>query len=394
MLRVPRSVAALVALALVPSLVAAACDRRSSLPAPSPGTGGGNVADAGDDSLLELPDGTPPPPPDASGYCGNEVHPFEFDATNVYFVLDASGSMLQAAGGKTRFQALRDASIHIVRTMGPLIRVGAAVFPRNQGPEACGVGEQVMPLTPGDPYDGDNLDGPTTVAFKQATAVDPGGGTPVSPTLDALAPTLTSLPGRTVVILATDGGPNCNAEASCGIDTCQPNIEGSCSEGDCCGTNCCAPNGPFGPESCIDEPGSVFSLDYLNAAGIDTYVVGIPGSELYAGVLDSMALAGGAAQFVSPHYYKVDDLSDLQGVLSSIASLVVSCSFTLASPPEDPTQTNVYFDDEVVLYDPENGWYWQYDGVVGLAGEACQRLKSGQVKQVQIVSGCPTEVPN
>ena len=101
----------------------------------------------------------------------------------------------------------------------------------------------------------------------------------------------------------------------------------------------------------------------------------------------------GAPQIAPPFYYKVEDYSSLAGTLASIAAIEVSCDFDLVTPPPDPTRVNVYLDNDVILQDPDNGWAWTYTTpkhVVELRGDACKRLKSGGVKQVQIAAGCPT----
>jgi hypothetical protein len=295
----------------------------------------------------------------------------------------------RASANSTRYDRVHRAAVELVQNLGPLINVGAAVFPlRATEEEPCRKGGQVFPVTPGDAYIEDQTAGRTTEGFSATTRVTPSGGTPTSATLQALTPMLVSLPGKTIVVLATDGGPNCNASVLCSIDECMPNIEGQCDAM----TNCCAPDGLAGPEACIDRANTVAAIAALAAQDIDVYVIGIPGSETYDDVLDRMALAGGVPQFVSPFYFKVDNLDTLGNVLSKIASVVVSCEFDLIDPPPEEGQTNVYLDQQIVPYNRENGWEWKSSTVIELRGEPCQRLKSGKVKQVQIVSGCPTEV--
>ncbi|WP_437588059.1 vWA domain-containing protein [Sorangium sp. So ce1000] len=368
-----------------------ACEGDDLKQRPRSGSGqGAHEQEGGFNPGTDGPSG--PPAADAGGLCGNRIHQVEIaEAPNIYFVLDASGSMLSPASSSasaSRYDRVHEAAVDLVRNLGPLINVGAAVFPLDAtDEEPCRPGGEVFPVTPGAPFAERQEGSTTTSRFRAATRIAPLGGTPTAATLEALAPKLVKLPGKTIVVLATDGGPNCNSSATCNADGCIANIEHQCPE-----ENCCAPSGLSGPAGCLDRDDTVSAIERLAASGIDVYVVGIPGSEFYGDVLDQMAIAGGAAQFVSPFYFKVDNLDTLGNVLSKIASIVISCEFDLVDPPPEQGQTNVYLDDELVAYDPENGWRWKSPAVVELLGEACAKLKSGRVGQVQIVSGCPTEV--
>jgi hypothetical protein len=390
------SLSALGASALVVSAIAiGACSRADQTTFTTTGVGGSSSASStGNFGGFNAGTDGGPPPLDAGGLCGNQQHEIVSDSPNIYFVLDTSGSMASVVTGTkhSRYDLLRDAAINVVRSLGALINVGAALFPQGaSAKDSCAEGKEVMPVQPGtsapdDPNAGDSA---TTLKFEKATNVDPKGGTPVSATLNALLPNLKKLPGRTIVVLATDGGPNCNASAVCDKDQCMANIEGMCVPA----VNCCAPGGPAGPEMCIDRPATVSAISAFASAGIQVYVVGIPGSETYSDVLGAMALAGGAPGFAPPYYFKVDDAATLSATLGSIASLVVSCDFDVKDPPKTPDMTNVYLDNTVLPADPVNGWAWKTPTVVELRGDACQRLKSGKVRRVQIVSGCPTEMP-
>jgi hypothetical protein len=368
-------------LALCVGMGFGACSSPERLPAPpalsAPEDAGTYLDAAGYDG---------PPPADAGGLCGNDIHQLVTDAPNLYFVLDASGSM-GLPPENPPYDHVRIAMVNLVQTLGPRIRVGAAVFPRPVASDTCHAGEHVFPPPPetvqqGDPVTG--AEGPTTKALRLATLVQPSGGTPTSPTLSALTPRLTALSGRTIVLLATDGGPNCNENAVCGPEQCPI---------DCTPVpNCCAPGEDPGPPGCIDEAASVDAVAALAAAGIQVFVIGIPGSESAADVLNAMAIAGGAPQPTAPYYYQVTDVGKLETVFGDIASLVVSCEFEVQDPPQQQGMTNVYLDQEVLPYLDPNGWRWKPTNIVELLGTACERLKSGLVKQVQIVSGCPTEV--
>lgn len=316
------------------------------------------------------------------GVCACADQPLLGVPPNLYFVLDLSASMSENNKWRTVVSAIAD----LVVGLGPRAKIAATVFPDPRF-DACTSGLEVFPPTQGDSPAGHA--GPVEGEFlTQLGVLTPAGGTPTAATLQALAPRLAALTGKTYVILATDGGPNCNDEITCGASTCEANVEGTCPPS---AGNCCASGSLSGPSGCIDETGAVDAVADLAAKGFKVFVVGVPGSELYEDVLSQLAIVGNTAQTAAPYYYKVDDLGALEGVFASIASLEITCDFDLTDPPESMGFTNVYLDGQLVPEDAD-GWTWASSSRVELVGAACARLKSGQVKQVQIVSGCPTVV--
>ncbi len=107
---------------------------------------------------------------------------------------------------------------------------------------------------------------------------------------------------------------------------------------------------------CIDRAATIAAIEAIATLGIDVYVIGIPGSAVYADVLNDMAEAGGVPQTGDTKYVKVDDLLTLETVFAQIAADAISCEFLLADPPEQQGMTNVYLDKQVVAYDDQNGW--------------------------------------
>jgi len=325
---------------------------------------------------------------DASSICGDQVHQVITDPPNLYFVFDVSSSMGNAGGGGfTKYQRVEHGALEMIEALGPLINVGAAVFPFGMtAADACSTGAEVLPVSPGDPIG--PMTGPTTEGFIVATSVTPSGGTPTAATLTALTPGILALEGKTVVILSTDGGPNCNALLGCAAAECIPNIEGVCNPPT---TNCCDPAGSAGPQGCLDHDAAVAAVATLAGAGVPVFIVGVPGSDLYAAVLDDMAVAGGQPQPGSPSYYQVDDLDNLSQVFETIASAFVSCDLVLVDPPPDEDHTNVYFDGAVVPGGAGGGWIWTSPSEIEIVGDTCTRLKSGRVREIEVVSGCPTQ---
>ena len=197
-------------------------------------------------------------------------------------------------------------------------------------------------------------------------------------------------------MLATDGAPNCNGTLVCGADQCQFNIEGTVVNGRECTPdfNCCDPsvasNATF---YCVDDDATDEAVNALTLAGIKTYVIGMPGSEHYANLLDRLAASGQTAREGTPRYYAVGDVVELTEVVRRIGvEVAISCSIALDKPPPDQARVNVYLDARLIPADPINGWAWTGESALELLGSACADLKSGNIQQVQVVAGCPTQI--
>lgn len=370
---------------------------------PSPFDGTKDAGGAGGSAGLDtgLVDG--PPSPDADGLCGNTVIPVVVERPNVYFVVDRSGSMQDPLpkSSYNKYVSARIAMSKLLRSVGHRLRYGAAVFPMPGGTvEGCNAGKEIFVTQEGDPpsYAQQGLNGPVLKKLLTVLAAyGPEGGTPTSSTLESLIPTVSALPGQTFVVLATDGAPNCNSSASCPASECTANIEGAMLDPTtpCAAPiNCCDPKlVSNGPQFCVDRPATVEAVTKLFSAGIKTYVIGMPGAEVYANVLNEVATAGGTAKATAPLYYSVQDEPELTASLQEIGiKVAVSCTVDLGSAPPDKNLVNVYFDTKLVQYDSTDGWSWTSDKTVELSGEACAKLKSGDVYQVQVVAGCPTSV--
>lgn len=338
-----------------------ACGARTGLPVPA-------EADAGAS--------------DAASCTGKEI-PVEVNAPNLYFVLDVSGSMQEM----NKWANVRSVVSNLITELGPRASFGATVFPA-PGADVCAVGAQVMPLQLGDSQ------GTAASAFLASTDLMPNGGTPTAPTLEALVPELSGQTQATFAILATDGGPNCDPALSCNADACTSNMDGvmGCPPGG--PPNCCDPTSGVGGIGCLDGARAAKAVSDLRAAGVETFVIGIPGSAPYAAVLDALAQAGGTARPTAPHYYAVDtaDTNALDAVLAQIAAQVTaSCTFHLTRTPADPGQVNVYVGGALVPRSGPDGWSLQ-GTTVALEGATCNALETGKAISVRVVEGCPTVV--
>lgn len=325
-------------------------------------------------------DASPPPPPGCGvgpdgGVCDCIDSPLLLDPPNFYFVLDRSGSMVEADKWKT----VRLALTEVMQAIGPRASFGATAFPGDTG--GCSAGTEIMSLRRGDAPSGTL--GPTTQFFAQATWQLPSGGTPTAATLANLADRLPKAGGKTFVILATDGGPNCG-QISCGASNCILNLER---------LDGCTPTGPSccdkSPSLCLDGDATVAAVAKLKAAGIPTFVVGVPGSQTFGTLLDRLAVAGGTQQPGSPAYYRVDntDKADLVAALRKVAAkIIATCTYELNETPPDANRVNVYLDEVAV---PKKGWTLE-GKTVTLVGDTCDRVLRGDFLDVRIILGCPT----
>jgi hypothetical protein len=318
------------------------------------------------------------------GPCVGRSVPIDSNAPNLYLVLDRSGSMAQ----DQKWPNVRSAIASLITQLGARARFGAALFPAIGG-DVCTTGAEVMPLTQGD------AQGATAQTFLAATSMAPSGGTPTAQTLQLLAAPLGALAGQgavTYAILATDGGPNCNTSRSCSVDQCTSNLENvmGCPTGGL--PNCCDTSGGGDGRACLDGYDTLASIKALRAAGVPTYVMGIPGSAPYTTLLDAMAVAAGTARATTPYYYRVDtsDTSALGAALSEIAAkALASCVLRLTGPAPDPGSFNVYLGGQLVPRDGPDGWTLS-GSTLTLRGKSCDALAMPQMPPVQATAGCPT----
>jgi von Willebrand factor type A domain len=329
------------------------------------------------------------------GVCACVDQPLVVDAPNIYFVLDRSGSM----NDFNKWQTVRTVIARLVVELGTRATFGVTVFP-NPGVDGCSPGIEVFAPRQGDAPAG--TIGPTEAALITVLdRINASGGTPTAATFNSIAMHLRSLPGKTYVIFATDGGPNCNPGLSCALDQCQPNMENASGCPPAGPVNCCAgtvTSATGGPLACEDTAATVAAVKSLAASGIPVYVVGVPESEPYANVLSQLANVGGTARDVDggdgggTGYYAVTgtDPAALESALSAIAAQITgTCTFDLGSPPADPTLVNVFFDSSPLAQMGPDGWTLS-GTTVTILGASCQQILTGGVLDVRVVAGCPT----
>ncbi|HYI04530.1 MAG TPA: VWA domain-containing protein [Reyranella sp.] len=344
------------------------------------------------------------------GDCGESPFAAEALPVHMLLVIDKSNSMnTNIAPDVSRWAAMEDAINAAVASTSESVGYGLLMYPSDA---SCGVssGVDVPILTGADVAD--------NIASALADAT-PDGSTP---TAAALAAALAyfdeggagaDLEGNKYVLLATDGGPNCNADLTCAEAKCTSNIEQAAYTGNGDGPypvckpeadggigNCCTGGASV---DCLDDDATVAAVNALTAKGVKTIVVGIPGTEAYAALLDAVADEGKAPNpEAPPSYYAVEggSATGLTEVLGSITmGLITSCEFQLGSVPPAKNLLNVEVDETKVPRDPDKleGWYLDESTsppTVVLVGETCEKVKREGAHAVSVTFGCKTyEVP-
>jgi hypothetical protein len=337
---------------------------------------------------------------------------------NFYFVLDASGSMIEDMVDSTesRYRTAVGAIRDMLEPMQARVNFGAALFPNSFNGASCEAGNEVFKLTNGSSHEDEPVALNSLITTLQGYI--PEGGSPVSPTLHALAPTLRKFEGETFVVLLSDGAPNCNLSKGCEAAECILNIENAAfDDGTTCNDelNCCAPG--WFPHLCLDSEETLKELESLTGAGISTYIIGLPGGVAYADLLNQMAIAGGTARErslasdagVGPGaaelgnadggavpddgllYYQATDAKSLGNALALVRQdTLVDCTLELDFAPTAVNLVEVTADGELLTPD---AWRMDAEGRrVELLGATCTGWKTGEITDVRVRQSCRGEV--
>jgi hypothetical protein len=329
---------------------------------PVPGGGGDGTAGCVD------PDGcrgggTPGTPsgPGSPSSCGAMTFPITTSTVqpNVYFIVDASGSMGSSPYmvGHSKWQQLQVALRAVLEAHRGQARYGLSLYPASTG--ACNAGGIDVPIGP-DAEDAilARVEGITTAMIDAA-----GGATPTAVTVEAaLALSALRDPDRpSYVILLTDGAPNCESTSY-----------------------------PGGREPVEHTTAAIAALAALTPS-IKTFVIGLGDvtSSLPA-ALNEFAVAGQTARPGTTKFYPATDALQLEQAFDQVVGATASCTYRLDAPPADPTLVAPTLDGMPVLRNPSNGFsYDEAEQAVHFHGATCDRIKSGAVSRVEVTYGCP-----
>lgn len=157
-----------------------------------------------------------------------------------------------------------------------------------------------------------------------------------------------------VILLATDGEPNCGGSPPSVYET--------------------------------DVPGTTDAIAAAFKAGFLVYVIGLGTS---VGNLDAFAQAGGTGR-----YYAALSPDDIARALSSI-SAAATCTFTLAALPPDQNDMAVYLDKYIVPRDASNGWSFGASAqTILLHGSYCDQALAETTAAIQVLFACGQPLPS
>ena len=343
---------------------------------------------ADDIAVYMPPDARPTRAPDAD--CGGVSVPLTRRNANVILVIDRSGSMGDpTTDGMPKWEALRAALQSVLPRLGDDLSIGLTFFPavlppRDAGPYApedvCSV-PRFLALEP--------RPAQVPLILDRFSTTLPGGPTPTALSLRLVREWYQAHPdlqGDRYVILATDGGPNCNITAD--NTTCR------CTGG----AGLCASTNTFARINCLDAGPAIGEVQMLAAMNVRTFVIGLNGTQDFADVLNSMADAGGRPRLGNTRFYNAASATELLRELGAVTQALSDCTLRLESAPVDPALVDVRLDGRSLYRDVRrmNGWDWGDDThrEIVFHGPTCEeiRLASGGSRLVAAF-GCPAPTP-
>ncbi|MDX2052490.1 MAG: vWA domain-containing protein [Polyangiaceae bacterium] len=172
------------------------------------------------------------------------------------------------------------------------------------------------------------------------------------------------------------------------------------------------------PDKAPNTAALVAEVAAAKAAGIGTFVVGVPGSQTERAWLSDAAQAGGTGtpgcSSVGPTYCHFDMTtapdfaSGLTSALSAIVGQVVSCNYPVPTPPPgqaaDPNKVNLVYTPGGVATNAAiisrndapgctDGWQYSAAGnEIVLCSQTCATIKADPSPQVEVFGGCATVV--
>jgi len=312
--------------------------------------------------------------------CGGSSFSISRVIPDVMIVLDRSNSMADSPPTPPLWETIRTAITTVTASPRDTeIWFGLMSFP---GPACAGLSNQCLHPGPTEVLVPVGEGAGASIA-STLTGLTTCGGTPIALSLQSAGAYLDTLADGhpKYVLLATDGGPNCNAALDGSTCICTNPIGG------------CAINN----ENCLDHERTYDVLDALCSRGIETFVLGMGGAADWDWVMAAMAAHG-----CTGDAYAADDLTGITDVLNAIAGEVATCQFelTCADIP-DANKVNFFYEPGHTPIPRDtgrtSGWDWidpcdagDVTGMVEFFGVDCENILTGAVESISAEFGCPT----
>ncbi|MEI8256468.1 MAG: vWA domain-containing protein, partial [Deltaproteobacteria bacterium] len=268
--------------------------------------------------------------------CLPDLIPLTRRTADVMFLIDRSNSMRADISGQdlppSRWNVLEGALSRALPPLEATLSFGATFYPQVQlGPpsveQACltSVRVDIPPAR--------NNSAAILRVFQNT---EPGGGTPTYLALRLVHSWFDAQPATRdprYIVLATDGGPNCNAAldaATCPCTSHDPTTMASTCPGD--------PAMGFDPmpSNCLDDGRTLGEMRAVAGVGIPVFVIGIddPTRPDLTAVLNLMADAGGRPNLAGPErYYRIRVPMDLDTAFQAIERTIAQCTFVTTRAP-------------------------------------------------------------
>lgn len=326
-----------------------------------------------DDAALvraDVVDDSASAPATGDANCGSTQSKLVKKPADILLVLDRSSSMGEAmdssrncATGSTtcsqRWATIISSLAKVLTSSSGDINWGLKFFSSPTGGGAAGPGAGGGNCTVSAGADVAVGPGNADTIQTQINAIANGGYTPTRAAIDAAVAYLKTVSdgNNKVILLATDGEPNC-------------------------------PAGQGSSSTTSDLTATTTAVTNAAAAGFKVYVIGV-GTE--TGNLTSLAQAGGTDKF-----YSALTPDDLSTALSSIVGTVAAgCTYTLPSTPVTPNAVGVYVDKTLIPQSDSDGWSYApgTTTTIDIHGSICDDLTAGKKTLVEIFLPCQESEP-
>jgi hypothetical protein len=354
---------------------------------PDPATDAGPMSMNDDDGGKDCAAGKFCEPKGPDGDCGSLRLDTELKKIqkpgNVLVIYDRSGSMDADWGGTPKYQAAGNAIIAALTPLKDLLTIGGVFFPSVDpmacacnpidplhwipGPQACCLNGVAQSCFVSDIAQMDQIKFGPAAAYIDSLPMQwrlmMANGTPLQQGVTRGAEALASakLDGPVAVIVMTDGEPNCMTDVN--VVTQQVQI--------------------------------------WKDMGIPTHVIGLPGAQDAAAILNTLAMTGGTEKYVDPMNTMELEMKIRDILTSTIRAGFDTCTFKLEKATMVPQKLHLVITeggkDKDVPRDlsmqpnwGENaGWNINKEGdTVELTGRLCDLAKEGAYESLQFNYGC------